>query len=207
MHLIFRWSGHARPRAGRHREGHPLSGSAEPQVPATPWPRYWARSLDIIVSTLLLSIPVGLLVPGMLDAGGPFDGMVGGLLYEWLLLPLVFLFDAGIYALCGNTFGKWLAGLRVLDADGGRASRAAYLRRNFGVYVFGLGTGFPVLVLVCLVRSYSAASAGERLRWDERNDTQCVAPFATPVRLWLAAAPVVATRLIGMVLQYLPFGH
>lgn len=80
----------------------------------------------------------------------------------------------------------------MLDADGGRASWAAYLRRNFGVYLFGLGTGITVLVLACLVRSGSAASAGERLRWDERNDTQCVAP--------------VATRLVGFVPQYLPFG-
>jgi uncharacterized RDD family membrane protein YckC len=184
-----------------------VSAATAPPDLATPWQRYWARSLDVIVSFMLTALLVAMASPWDLMVDGGVGGRIGSWMIEWLLLPFAFLLDALFYAVFGNTPGKWLAGLRVLAADGGRVSRSAYLRRNFGVYWYGLGTGLPVISLVTLARGYRAVSAFELPRWDARDDTRCVAPFARPYRVWLVAAPVVATKAFGFVMYALDAGR
>jgi uncharacterized RDD family membrane protein YckC len=145
-----------------------------PPVLAAPWPRFWARNLDMLLMMLLLLpllVAVGLLVPGVADI---LDGQKSQWLLAILVVPLLLTMEAVCYTLCGNTPGKRLAGIRVLDARGGKLTFRRYLSRCFKLYVWGLGLGIPLVTLITMLRSHAAAAAGKLSRWDESLDTRAV---------------------------------
>jgi uncharacterized RDD family membrane protein YckC len=86
---------------------------------ATPWRRYWARSADLTVSSLLVAVLTGAIPPSpltQLDTPGR----------EWivvlLLLPFALTMDASVYWAPGNTAGKAIAGIKVLREGGAGAT-------------------------------------------------------------------------------------
>ena len=154
--------------------------------PASPWRRYWARSIDITVSMFLVAVLTGAIRPSLI---GQLNAAVGA---RWvillLLLPFALVLDAGIYRVLGNTPGKAIAGIKVLTEDGRRLlGGRAYLGRNFGVYFFGLGLGLPLISLFTLIYGYRRAAAGETSTWDRLAASRVHALSADTRRTWLAA--------------------
>lgn len=143
----------------------PRAAAPTPYDTAPPWRRYWARSLDIIVGFGLASCLFGAIWSSLFARVNELTG------HEWvvllLLLPAALALDTLIYWGLGNTPGKAIAGIKVL-AEGGRRplSARAYLGRNFGVYVFGLGLGLPFITLVTLIYGYRRAAAGKESIWE-----------------------------------------
>ena len=153
---------------------------------ATPWRRYWARSLDLTISTCLVAMLIGTVRPSLL--GRLSAGMGARWSVLLLLLPLALAMDALIHWALGNTPGKAIAGVKVL-AKGGRhpLGAAAYLGRNFGVYVFGLGLGLPLVSLFTLVLSYRRAADAETSRWDRLCGSRVYALSRAELRTWVTA--------------------
>ena len=177
----------------------PSVAGAAPLELATPWRRYWARSVDLTVSSLLVGVLAAAIRPSLVP---PLSAPAGG---EWVillfLLPLAFTMDAGIFWAMGNTPGKAIAGIRVLQEGGAHPLRAlAYLGRNLGVYVFGLGLGLPLISLFTLVHGYRRAAAGEALIWDRLCGSRVYAHSAAEMRTWLTAGVYVigATALFAL---------
>ncbi len=120
----------------------------------------------------------------------------------WLLFPLVLLVEATVYAAFGNTFGKALMGLVVVTSDGKRADPFEYLKRQAGVYWYGLGAALPPLALFTMARQQSRLAAGRRARYDEgRFSVRATGQFG--LARGLAAAAAVA----GLVVAFAALGH
>jgi hypothetical protein len=97
--------------------------------------------------------------------------------------------DTLIYWALGNTPGKAIAGIRVLEEHGRRRLRAlAHLGRNFGVYGFGLGLGFAPATLITLIYSYLRAGGAKVSIWDRYSHSRAYAFSSAPVRTWATAA-------------------
>jgi hypothetical protein len=168
----------AAPRAG-----------ATPFELARPWRRYWARYLDIGVSLLLVSVLLEAIRPSLFSS---YSALVGQK-WKWtpllFLLPLAMAMDTLIYWALGNTPGKAIAGIRVLEEHGRRRLRAlAHLGRNFGVYGFGLGLGFAPATLITLIYSYLRAGGAKVSIWDRYSHSRAYAFSSAPVRTWATAA-------------------
>ncbi|HTX05815.1 MAG TPA: RDD family protein [Steroidobacteraceae bacterium] len=174
------------PRGAAAPASGPQASLALPHEPATPWRRYWARSLDITVSLFLAALLISALRPSLIAR---LDSMAGR---QWLLvlllLPAALLLDTLMYWALGSTPGKAIAGIKVLDAHGRRRlSAAAYLGRNLGVYVFGLALGVPLISLIALLWSYRRAREKEGVIWDRLSRSRVYALSAARLRGWLAA--------------------
>jgi hypothetical protein len=160
---------------------------------ATPWRRFWARWLDVILGACLVGFMLGTVRPSFFSPGG--FGAAHSQLFGWLVTPIVMLLDAVIYALFGNTAGKAIAGIAVRDeSSGGRLPFLVYLKRNFELYFLGLGTAFPIASLFTLYASFRKADRDELLSWDLSADSRVIARSVNPVRTW-----VVAVVYIGLV--------
>ena len=158
-----------------------------PENVARPWPRYWARMLDILIWVCALEVAVGALFPSATMPGGIFSNEIGERLLGWMVIPFAMVLDGLVYAAAGNTPGKWIAGIRVLDLAGRRIPFVSYLARNFGVYWSGLGTGFPLISLFTLISSHSRASEGKQMSWDSSRETRCFEISSAVWRVWLVA--------------------
>jgi uncharacterized RDD family membrane protein YckC len=145
---------------------------------ADPWLRFFARSVDIHIGVLLLGFVVGFLVPSLFETDAFFTGQLGSVLLGCLLLPFVMVLDSVAYALFGNTLGKWTAGIKVKTVSGGKVSFFTYLKRNFGMYLFGYGAGIPIVSLVTMGSNYSRAENRDPARWDDRAGTR---PFVKSI--------------------------
>jgi hypothetical protein len=105
-----------------------------------------------------------------------------------MLLPAAWLLDTLMYWALGNTPGKAIAGIKVLEAHGRRRLGAtAYLGRNLGVYVFGLALGLPLISLIALLWSYRRAAEKEGVIWDRFSRSRVYALRCGQLRTWLTA--------------------
>jgi len=147
---------------------------------ATPWPRYWARSFDYVLWLCLLVFPIAWYAPGAFENGF-------ALITYLATLPLVMLLDATVYSLCGNTPGKAMAGIRVLNEDGTKAAFARYLYRNFQVYLRGMALGITFIAVFTMIYSYSKLRAHETLSWDQKTETGVFRVRLGWWRSWLVA--------------------
>lgn len=162
------------------------AGGAVPEL-AAPWRRYWALSADLAVSSFLVAVFIAALRPGLFRQFNATPAQ------EWtfllLLLPLALAMDALIHWALGNTPGKAIAGIKVMQEGGAQAlGPAAYLRRNLGLYVFGLGLGLPLISLCTLAYGYRRAAAGEVATWDRLAGSRAYTLAPAQVRTWVAAS-------------------
>jgi uncharacterized RDD family membrane protein YckC len=178
----------APPAPGLTLEGLPIPVEIDT---ATPWRRFWARWLDVILGACLVGFMLGTVRPSFYQPGG--FGAAHSQLFGWLVMPIVMLLDAVIYALFGNTAGKAIAGIAVRDdRDGERLPFFVYLKRNFEVYFLGLGTAFPIASLFTLYISFRKADRDEPLSWDLSADSRVIARSVNPVRTWVVAVVYIA---------------
>lgn len=134
-----------------------------PKVTA-PWRRFFARSLDTALYSLLWSLVLLLCGVPLTNrgAGAGFADAVMILLLTLVLEPL-------FLSLLGTTPGKWLLGLSVTDLDGGRLTYGAALERTACVLWYGRGFEIPIFYLIRLYKSKRACDDGETLQWETES--------------------------------------
>ena len=175
-----------------------VPGALEPTELARPWPRYWARSLDVILWGLLLALLGGALVPQLSDIGADLGERASDQILGIIVLPFAMAADALTFALFGNTPGKWIAGLAVRDAAGGRLARGRYLKRTAGVYVNGLAVGVGIVALFTLSHQYHRVKNGALTSWDQRQDSRVVRVRGGAWRTFLTAGLYLALLSAGI---------
>ena len=142
-----------------------------------PWPRYFARMIDIlVVSTPLFFV---LVVAGMLVAPAGtsrFVGLVntgwGGRLLAGPIAALLSVLPIALLLALGQTPGKWLFGIRVHQADGRRLGWRKALHREALVVTEGLALAIPLLTCFTLYRGMSRLNDTGTTPWDARLGCQ-----------------------------------
>jgi len=142
-----------------------------------PWRRYWARSIDLLISAFVAFIVGALLFPAVLD--GPQADTTISILAVILVFPLL---DALFLSQWNTSPGKWMLSLRTVPASGGITFGRAY-SRAWSMLARGTWFWFPLLCMIPLVDSCIKASSGEKLPWEKNYETRTIArglgwPFA-----------------------------
>lgn len=166
----------------------------EARLLARPWPRYWARTFDIILIGFVVYFIMGLLGWGGSGSDNRSEDQALGL----LVLPVVLLLDAVVLAAFGQTLGKALLGIRVESSDGERLSLATTLRRAARIWFFGMAAGIPIIAIGTMGRNYSKVRNAELTSWDEDEETR-VLDFSSNLWRTLLAALICVSVTIGLV--------
>lgn len=170
---------------------------------AGPWRRFFARLVDLWIIALPTAFLVALALSSISQTFGLWIQRPGSeYAFGWLLMPLVLLAEAAIYAIFGNTAGKSLLGISVTTVGAQRPTAAQYLHRQLGVYWFGLGTGFPLVSLFTMARQYGRLKSGGHARYDE-GKFNVKAPKLGVIRALSAIAVVTALFFVNAALQQL----
>ena len=164
--------------------------------PASPWRRFFARHVDI----LLLYFPIT--IGGSIILRQHFlsfsDWIQKQILWDYVSFPASLFVEAIIFGVSGTTVGKALLGVRVETIRGERPSFYAYARRLVGVFWHGLAAGLPLLHLFAMWNQY-----GRLKRWQPADyDQGMFSVVAHPLGFWraIAAAVLVITALTAQIL-------
>jgi hypothetical protein len=139
----------------------PDSQSVEPNPPvieARPWPRYWARALDLQIFSFPASLLFVYLLPQVLTVPYYLQGV--------FITPVALLIEAFVLVIFGWTPGKWLLGISVRTAAGGPVTFAAAVRRYADLFWRGLGCGLPIVTLFTAVTAQGRLEANRNTTWD-----------------------------------------
>ncbi len=138
-----------------------LSGDSAPTA-ACPWRRFFARWLDLFLCRLFWTA-FGLLVLRWAPTGGVLLALAGA--YRDLV-TMIFV-EPVLLRTWGYTPGKWIFGLCLRRADGGKLTLWDGWCRTLLIFAKGMGFQIPFYGLWRLYRSYRACSEGELLPWEE----------------------------------------
>ena len=175
-------------------------------VDPRPWPRYFARTIDVLVlgaaGMLVLVIVLEFTVPGGADRLLAAMEGVAGMVVSSMLVFLLALLPIACLLAFAQTPGKWLFGIRVRNADGSRMGLWKALKREAWVLVRGVGLGFPVVTLFTHVMSYSSLKDDGVTAWDQALG--CDVRHAPATALWwvratLGGAVVLAATAWGYI--------
>jgi len=159
------------------------TGLYDRSVRTAPWARFFAKNLDIDIFTVALCIAVGGLGLVNPDSGA------------WTLVVLLGLaafpfFESASQFLLGNTLGKKLLGMRVLDKSGGPVSFGTLLQRNYRCYVHGLALGIPIAAFITYILGFVGYTRDGVSSWDHDAGTICANQGASTWRsLLIGCAP------------------
>lgn len=145
-----------------------------------PWRRYFARWVDerlyILLLTFLWCIPFHHMDTKAVATVTGFLVPAAMLLIEPLFLHFL-----------GTTPGKWLLGISLRTAEGGKLSLGQAYYRTWCVLWQGNGLYIPILSLYCNYRCYRREMEGVPQPWDEEDEHQLLyAERAWPRYLALA---------------------
>jgi len=154
----------------------PPSSPEKPKV--RPWIRFWARTFDIILSSILLGFAAGYFYPEefLQLLSKPGGEMLAGLafLFAWVFIEPILL---GAF---GTTPGKWLFNIRlvppkkygkpgIISPQTDKPDYSTALSRSFDVWWRGLGMGLPLVSLFTLLFAYKKLSKHGQTTWDQKG--------------------------------------
>lgn len=133
-----------------------------------PWRRYFARTLDSTVNgtamLFALIVVLGAVAPSKLEA---FSNLISNPFIEMALTFLIVPFaNAAFIGYTKSSLGKLFFGITVCDRDGRAVGYRLALRREFLVWLYGLGCGIPLISLVAASHQHSALIKNRITSWD-----------------------------------------
>lgn len=155
-------------------EKHLPSASEPPEfkpdlvVISRPWPRFWARFIDNLIFLPLLGM--GIMLWAILYSPNLYLQimMMNTALYSLMVLPVVSLILSLCMTVTGSTPGKAILGVRV-PVPPSQSRIGFFLKREFKVWLAGLGAGIPVVALFTQIHQYRRLKAGRPASYDEDN--------------------------------------
>jgi uncharacterized RDD family membrane protein YckC len=141
---------------------------------ARPWPRFWARLLDVTLYGLPVAVLLGLIFPSFFQSE-TFAGPGGEYLAGFIVLPFALATDAIILSMTGSSPGKALAGLYVATTNDEKVPLAVSLQRSASIYVQGLILGIPLLVLFGYIAAHNDVKDEGTTGWDRLTETRVYA--------------------------------
>jgi uncharacterized RDD family membrane protein YckC len=161
--------------------------NAQHVVLATAWQRFWSRNLDLIFLSLLISFLSGVLkyhFPESFSAPANLNEVLAS---YFLMFTISVAFDAFCLAVFGQTFGRALAGIRVIKKTGNRLTFFEAFYRNVLVFIFGMFFIIPFLECISMLFAYFRVRDGVETIWDQSLDTYVVSESASLGSTFLTA--------------------
>lgn len=168
---------------------------------AGPWPRYFARLFDACFVTAVLMFTLTL-VTGQFLGARPAQAFAEHpwVLVAWILVGFP-LFDAVLAAIFGNTPGKAMLGVRVVDARGRRASLPRYFVRNLFVSSVGFGCGLGLVAIGVQLWQFLRVRNGQAAVYDPWVKCRVLGrPVSDEqtIRFVVAASVLLGVSFVGM---------
>ncbi|HEV8725305.1 MAG TPA: RDD family protein [Candidatus Binatia bacterium] len=166
---------------------------------ARPWPRFFARYIDVLLFASVAGILLAIFAPSFFDAingEGKNNDAALGILVMFCWIPV----EAIILAAWGATPGKAIFGIRLANRDGRNPTFPEALSRSFSVWAKGTGCGFPLINLITGWIAYRKLKATGSTSWDSRLQLSVSQVHVSAVRGLIAAAlliGLVALMIIG----------
>jgi len=162
--------------------------------------RFGAAALDLVIILILQIWFIDIFGVTVVTDGSPVQGTPAYAFLQtsqlvevpWLILLGVSYFSL-LEALFGMTWGKLIAGIRVVDKDGGRPTVGAVLVRN----IIRLADAWPLLYSIGVVGIIAAMTSPRRQRLGDRVAGTLVVR-ATSAPLAYRTAPEVRRRLLAL---------
>jgi DNA-binding transcriptional MerR regulator/uncharacterized RDD family membrane protein YckC len=163
-----------------------------------PWRRFFARTLDLSLYTLIWAAACLL---GL--RWNPGSGLWASLLHSYVALGLMLLIEPVLLATWGSTPGKWIFGLVLRRPGGAKLTWRQAARRTWGVFRRGLGWGIPIYEIVRLVKCCMACSRGEAMEWEEDPDWDMDQHYALKDERGLRCASFAAAQAAAWAVLFL----
>lgn len=165
-----------------------LRSDAAPTV-SHPWRRYFARSLDLGLCSLLW-----MAVCLFLFRWHPDNTWLIRLLNSYVAYGILLVLEPVLLCTWGYTPGKWIFGLAVRNPLGQKLTWGKAVDRTWGVFARGEGYGIPFYRLWRKYKCYCQCKDGEPEAWEE--DTSYTIRDTRARRCWGFVAARAA--LIGL---------
>lgn len=147
-----------------------------PPLPDHPFAlrRFWARWLDLYGYTAIWWLT-------MWASGRDIAAILN---QPWIMLMQYvpwFVIETWMIHRFTTTPGKWLLGIRILNANGSPLTLPEATRRSARVFFLGIGFGLELLNLVCQVMALITIKRLGRTLWDQAgNHRVTIAPLKLP---------------------------
>lgn len=126
-----------------------------------PWRRYFARTIDHNIYLILWIAFAQLILRWNTNS------RIFNLVNSFIALILMLFIEPVLLSTIGNTFGKWIFGLKIRNIDDTKLSYKQAFKRTFGVISNGYGYGIPIYSLIRLYKCYQACKEKEPMVWEE----------------------------------------
>jgi uncharacterized RDD family membrane protein YckC len=161
---------------------------------ARAWPRFWARTFDLLLFGSIFWVIFAIVSPATLTSYNV--ATQGNMIVDSMVTLLAGLFFEVIFcSALGNTPGKWLSGLKLEKLEGGMISFKTFLDRNTKIWLSGYGLGIPILNLVRLNLAYKRVLKGELTTWDKSLGTRVWSVNSNSTRTTIVAVLVLSLNV------------
>lgn len=154
--------------------------------------RFIARSFDLLWESLVVFTPF-LLMPFFI--GQSYIELIDSYIHDEVLrlityevvFPVTILFfalilDSATHTVFGNTPGKALLKLKVVDSEKDKLAYATHMKRNLGFMVQGVGLNISLLALVAPLYQFFRMKKGRSASYDEKAGYQILSENLTALR-------------------------
>ncbi len=160
---------------------HPASqgGSRWDDLGPHPWRRFFARAVDTAVHGIA-TMSFGAALLFAVDSEGAqrvfssFEGPGGAVLDQIATSYIALWLNAVFIGFTGTSLGKWLFGVRVLDANGRVLGFGTALRRELRVLFYGQAGALPLLSTVASIVAFTTLQRNGSTSWDREMKLQVV---------------------------------
>lgn len=138
----------------------------KPIVLPHPWRRFFARSIDSLIYSIIWSC-----IQYFVFRWHPDDNFLIALLLSYINYTLMIIIEPLLLCTWGTTPGKVIFGLTLRSRSGNKLTYSEALSRTFGVFGNGYGYGIPFYNLFRMYKCYNSSRNGETMNWDYDCDT------------------------------------
>lgn len=173
--------------------------SIEDRIEVHPWIRYWARTIDIMLFTVLSGYFIALAPIHVLRVIGGNEYIIS--LFLWVIV------EALLISTWGSTPGKFLLGIIIRDNDGNKLSFTNSINRSASVWFFGMGCGISFIELIANFISYKRLSDKGMTRWDQNGKYQVVHTKLSMIKIIIAIIVLIGIPVLNVLSRFMKTGN
>ncbi len=142
------------------------------------WRRFFARGIDCLFYWYLVNLTLK-----MINYAFPTnyffctikDKFDNSYLIQWVITTYIWLFvNAFLMYYFGNTLGKKILGIKVLESNNMEPSLIRLIKREFLALLKGMALGIPIISLIPIFLSYRNLIKFQSTSWDKQMNFKIV---------------------------------